>query len=53
MNDINKIIEKLRVFLFKPKCIHNWEIIHQNEYSSCTRFLFLCKKCGKFKKKQI
>lgn len=39
--------------LEKWACKHQWEVLAKTEYSDCSQYLFVCKKCGKMKKKWI
>lgn len=45
-NIIKQIFEKLT-------CKHEWKLLARTEYSDCYVYLFVCKKCGKMKKKRV
>lgn len=39
--------------IYGDDCLHEWDKIKQNETPYETRYLFVCKKCGRFKKVSI
>ena len=46
MGVIKSLFEKLA-------CKHEWELLAKTEYIDGYRMLFVCKKCGKMKKKWV
>lgn len=43
----------LKQMLEKWACKHQWKVLAGTEYSDGIQYLFVCKKCGKMKKKWI
>ena len=47
------MIKWLIRLIYGDDCHHDWELVRKNETPFGTRYLFLCKKCGRFKKTSI
>ncbi len=47
------MIKWLINFFWGCDCKHTWKEITRNEYPHCTKILFTCENCGRFKKKYI
>ena len=43
----------LNNLLEKWSCHHEWELVAKASYSYFDKYMFICKKCGKIKKKKL
>lgn len=45
--------ELFKKWLKKLACRHEWTIIAKTSYTDCNRYLLVCSKCGKLKRKLV
>lgn len=45
--------ELFKKWLEKLACRHEWTIIAKINYTDCNRYLLVCSKCGKLKRKRV
>lgn len=45
--------ELFKKWLEKLACGHEWTIIAKTSYTDCNRYLLVCSKCGKLKRKRV
>lgn len=45
--------ELFKKWLEKRACRHEWTIIAKTSYTDCIRYLLVCLKCGKLKRKRV
>jgi hypothetical protein len=45
--------ELFKKWLEKLACRHEWTIIAKTSYTDCNRYLLVCSKCGKLKRKLV
>lgn len=47
------MIKWLIRLIYGDNCQHEWENVRSNEFPNGTRYLFVCKKCGRFTKQWV
>lgn len=48
------MLQLFRFLIFGKQCFHQWELeVAMEPWNNDKRYLYICKKCGKFKKVRL